>query len=314
MGYQIALATYEHPLDVMKAALALNQNDEPFAIAVITGTEGGAVRSPGAMMVVDSLGNSMGYLSGGCIDSDVAVQALATLKSGNPMRLRYGKGSPFLDIRLPCGGAIDLLVVPQPDAIVLRSAIEALEARKHCALSLSETQFELSQANDVQGAAFHYRPNLKLRIAGKGSEPIALAKLARLSGMDAEIWSPDDACLKASEILNLNAICLSTPAAIPEHNDDTETAFILMFHDTEWEAALLEAAIAGSAFYIGAVGSRSTHAKRCDELRGRGVPEQNLSRIRGPVGIVPSARDASTLAISILAEVVQEYTVKSAVL
>tara|TARA_R110001606_G_scaffold262838_1_gene411448 strand:+ start:114 stop:380 length:267 start_codon:yes stop_codon:yes gene_type:complete len=86
-----------------------------------------------------------------------------------------------------------------------------------------------------------------------------------------------------------------------------------MFHDVHWETALLKQALDGPAFFIGAVGSAKTHAKRCESLRQAGTSEHDIKRIRGPIGLVPSMRDASMLAISTLAEIVDAFHSKEAV-
>ncbi|MFW6027942.1 MAG: XdhC family protein [bacterium] len=104
-----------------------------------------------------------------------------------------------------------------------------------------------------------------------------------------------------------NVTALTTPANLPPLEDDPWTAFLLAFHDMDWEESLLAQALSGPAFYIGAVGSRRTHARRCDQLRRAGFGEDQVRRIYGPAGIIPSMRDASTLAISVLAEIVEAF-------
>jgi len=78
-----------------------------------------------------------------------------------------------------------------------------------------------------------------------------------------------------------------------------------MFHDHDWEGALLKQALGGEAFYIGAMGSERTHASRKDMLGLRGLAANDIARIRGPIGIIPSMRDANLLALSTLAELVK---------
>jgi xanthine dehydrogenase accessory factor len=78
----------------------------------------------------------------------------------------------------------------------------------------------------------------------------------------------------------------------------------MLFHDHDWEPGILKAALAGDAFYIGALGSRRTHANRLDTLRKLGVSAADLDRITGPIGLVPSMRNATMLAISTMAEIV----------
>lgn len=100
---------------------------------------------------------------------------------------------------------------------------------------------------------------------------------------------------------------MQTPAALPGLKDDAWTAFILMFHDGDWETSLLQQALSGPAFYIGAVGSPRTHKTRCEALVDAGSASHDIDRIHGPVGLVPSMRDASMLAISTLAEIVDAF-------
>ena len=298
----------EHPLDVLRFLADRQAAGTPCALVIVTATEGGSVRAPGALMAVTPAAGRCGYVSGGCIDEDVALQAVGAMEQGEARRLVYGQGSPFMDIRLPCGGRIDLLVLPSPDPGRVAEAVEGLTARRNLALAFSEAG--LLRPGEAPTGAFvaHYRPKLRLRIAGRGQDPAALARIAGAAGIGCDVWSPDAPTLAAIGNIPGTAVRpLETPMAAPAPSDDRETAFVLMFHDPDWEPVLLEAALSGEAFYIGAVGSRATHARRCETLRARGVPEASIARIRGPVGLVPSMRDASMLAVSVLAEIVAAY-------
>ena len=75
-------------------------------------------------------------------------------------------------------------------------------------------------------------------------------------------------------------------------------------HDTKLDDPALVGALASPAFYVGALGSRRTHAKRLDRLRERGVSEEGVARIRAPVGLDIGARTPAEIAVAILAEVV----------
>lgn len=289
----------EHPYDVLSFLVAQVEAGTACTLAMLTATKGGAVRAPGAVMAVTRSGQSCGYLSGGCIDADVRLQAQAALKSGQSKTLRYGKGSPFLDMTLPCGGAIDVTLMPAPDIARIKDTIVHLKKRVAASLSLPEMP---------GGFTAHYRPKLALRIAGRSADPIALARLSIAAGIQTSLWSADPACLAAGKtIVGLDIVKLTSPSALPETRDDTATAFVLMMHDPDWEPALLSQALVGSAFYIGAVGSPHTHAKRCVRLGNTGLNSAQMSRIRAPIGLVPSMRDASMLAISTLAEIIQAF-------
>ena len=287
----------EHPEDVLSQWLDWHAAG-PVAIVVVTAIEGGAVRAPGALMAVNGEGLIAGYISGGCIDSDVALQAQNCLREGKAKQLRYGAGSPFTDLPLPCGGAIEVTILPDADHAHLKTVRDALAARQPAQLEL----------NTLGNFTPQYVPKPRLRIAGRGADCLALARVATATGLDVKLQLRDGEDVTAARAQGFAEItALETPSDIPAARDDAWTAFILMFHDTHWEGPLLKQALEGPAFYIGAVGSRKTHARRWEALKADGVSEVEFERVRGPVGLVPSMRDASMLAVSVLAEIVAAY-------
>lgn len=298
----------EHAQDVLGQWLAWRRAGE-VALVVVTATEGGAVRLPGALMAVSARGESCGYISGGCIDADVVTHARQALRSGRVERLRYGNGSPFIDMPLPCGGAIEVCVLPNAEAGVLHECRDRLASRQPVTLNLSPSgDLWLGPPTEANVLSFRYTPKLRLRIAGRGADGLALARLAAASGIETELQLRDGADIQAARRLGIDRITMLTlPATLPELEDDPWTAFLLAFHDVDWEDALLTQVLDGPACYIGAVGSRATHDRRCERLRAAGVTESQVRRILGPVGLVPSLRDASMLAVSVLAEIVEAY-------
>ncbi len=304
MSYATAPISQEHPLDVLTAYADWQTSGRHAALIMLTRAMGGAVRAPGALMAVSDEGDRFGYLSGGCIDADIALHAETSLKTGEIRTLRYGTRSPFLDIKLPCGGAIDVTVFPNPDRSNVIKAIESLQARKRVNFKLGDT---------TQLYTAHYRPKLRLRVVGRGHDPLVLARIAISSGIMTELWSNESDCLAAAEaITGLSKLtALTVPDQLPAVTDDAETGFVLMMHDPDWEPPVLASALAGDAFYIGAVGSPRTHARRCAALSSIGVSDTDIARIHGPIGLVPSLRDASMLAISTLAEIISAYQTQS---
>ncbi|WP_212525904.1 XdhC family protein [Actibacterium sp. MT2.3-13A] len=304
----------EHPADVLAALAASQRQGAPCALVVLTGTEGGSARPVGSLATVDGQGRMAGYVSNGCIDADVVQQALAALDDGRPRALRYGKGSPFIDLRLPCGGAIELVIDPRPDPAMIATALEALEARRPVRIRLAGDQGLTAVLPDgggpcptpaAQTAELFYRPRPRLALAGRGAVLRAAAHQGALLGMELALASPDRADLDAlaplAPAFSLHLARPGAPAALP---CDADTALLLLFHDHEWETALLADALRGEAFYIGALGSPRTHAMRCAALEAAGVPPEALARIHGPVGMVRSLKNASHIALSALAEIV----------
>lgn len=302
----------EHAQDVLGQWLDWRKAGE-VALVVVTSTEGGAVRMPGALMAVSVTGESCGYISGGCIDADVVNHSQQALRLGGVERLRYGNGSPFIDMPLPCGGAIEICVLPDAEVCVLRACHDRLASRQIVTLNLSESgELWLGHPTVPNMLSFQYTPKLRLRIAGRGADGLALARLAMASGIQTELQLRDDVEVQDAQRLGIDQITkLSVPSTLPELDDDPWTAFLLAFHDVEWEEALLFQALKGPAFYIGAVGSKATHARRCKGLVAAGATVREVERIHGPVGLIPSMRDASMLAVSVLAEIVEAYQRKA---
>ncbi|MEM9619235.1 MAG: XdhC family protein [Pseudomonadota bacterium] len=300
----------EHPRDILEFAAASISTGHRCVLVVIADIEGPSARAVGAMMAVCDAGEYAGYVSNGCVDADIARQALSALHDRELKRVRYGAGSPFLDIRLPCGGAVEVVFVPDPDADAIENAIDRLNRRKPVTLSVNEDgrlSVEDNPAPNVKDLSFTYAPPLQIAIAGRGEETIALARLATAARYHVMVHSPDMDVLEACAYPNVTCHQLRSISDIPQFPDDPWTAIICLFHDHEWETDLLSAALETSAFYIGAMGSRKTQELRLAELRERGVEDHALQRLRGPIGLVPSVRDASKLGISALAEVVDLY-------
>ncbi|MEO1553012.1 MAG: NTP transferase domain-containing protein [Pseudomonadota bacterium] len=308
-AYMTAMAmTGEHPQDVLGQLATWQTSGDECALVIITGTEGGAVRAPGALMAVSSEA-SLGYISGGCIDADVILQARQAMRERAPRQLRYGAGSPFVDLPLPCGGAIEAFIIPNPDPIVVRRLSQRLNGRQSVQLiaDLNGALFDGEGSNLTSSGPyqFFYEPKLRLRIAGRGADALALAKISDAAGYETHLQLLDDEDIKDAQRAGLKQIVkLGTVKDLPPQTDDPWTAFILLFHDRDLEIPLLGQAMAGPAFYIGAVGSRRTHSIRCDHLRNAGFSDVDIGRIHGPIGLVPSLRNASSIAISTLAEII----------
>ncbi|MBX9884140.1 MAG: XdhC family protein [Novosphingobium sp.] len=273
-------------------------------LVTLTGIEGASSRGIGAQMAVLADGRSAGSFSGGCVEAAVMAEAQDVLAQGLGRTVRYGVGSPYLDIRLPCGGGIDLLFTPRPDPAVLRGALARLDRRKAAVLRLSEGGAALADTPGAQGFQRAYAPPLRLVALGHGEDLTALVRLARAFGIAVEAYAPASDRLAAAEP---GVAALPSRTALPALVGDPWTAFVFLFHDHDWEEQLLPRALAQDGFYHGAVGSARTHRARLAGLRTIGVPQASLDRLRGGIGLIPATRDPATLALSILGELVQDY-------
>lgn len=258
------------------------------ALAVVTGVEGASYRPVGAVMVVDEQGQSWGSLSSGCIERDVVLHAGQALADGQPRNLRYGIGSPFRDLALPCGGGLDIQIIAKPDMAALATARDRLDLRQAAMLSLGALTLNI-------------QPQPRFLVFGKGPEARCFAALSAAAGYPVQVFSPDVETLQGFE----NAVSLTGPKWPGDVRVDPRTAVTLFFHDHDWEPVLLKAALETPAFFIGAQGSLRAHHARCDALTALGVAPQDIGRLASPFGLIPSARDPRTLAASVLAQVLE---------
>ena len=303
----------EHILQFIVDAAREGQDS---ALVTLTGVTGSSARSPGSHMAVRQDGSWIGSFSGGCVEAAVAAEALAALDADEVREVRFGVGSAFIDIRLSCGGGIDLLVTPNPQIDEVDRALRLLKGRRPCSLILDLNQrVRAVPAEPGQrmgplpnGFLSLHLPRLRLLIAGQGAECPALTMLARAWGAAIALASPDVGLLDwAGSLGIMERQHLITPASRATIDTDPWTAIILLFHDHDWEAGLLAQFATQPNFYVGAMGSQKTHSARVARLRSEGLQEEALARIRGPVGLLPSSRDPHTIALSALAEIVGEY-------
>ncbi|MGQ3675812.1 XdhC family protein [Xanthobacter sp. TB0139] len=302
-----------HPalMDPWEAAHA---SGDGVVIALLEATHGPAYRSAGEAMAIFADGQYVGALSSGCIEADLVLQAREVRGTGKGRHVRYGVGSPFLDMRLPCGGAIEVHLFLIRDADILARLVAARRARKAVALHVSaegRLSLEAYQLTGPQGEGFTigFRPPVRFVIFGAGPEASLFASLVRSLGFEHLLVSHEEDSLKAAQVLGCDVRRLQRVSELDALDIDADCATVLFYHDHDHEPMILKYLLSTPAFYIGAQGSRATQATRLARLYETGVEEVDLARIRGPIGLIPSSRDPRTLAVSVLAEIIDEANV-----
>ncbi|WP_166417972.1 XdhC family protein [Cochlodiniinecator piscidefendens] len=295
------------PEDSLDAIRFLNETDEQGVLAVIIGVSGPSYRPVGAMMAVTASGHSLGTLSSGCVEKDIILNAKSALHTGKPKVVRYGLGSEIMDIILPCGGGLEILLLPTPSKTLMHSIVEETGHRRPVLLQVHpEAGIAVSTSEDDSFAPATCRilmlPKLRFILFGKGSEITTFANLVNSLGYEQCICSPDEHELSQLKHTLSSTIHLNAPRWPTDVHTDPWTAILLFFHDHEREPPILLHALLKPCHFIGAQGSRKTAATRRDRLRTID-PNINLEQLAGPIGLIPSTRDAKTLAVSVLAEV-----------
>ncbi len=298
-----------HSLDLLTFLRHRQAENLRCAIVTIIDFIGSSPRLLGSHMIVCENGYYAGSVSSGCFDANVAAFALKSIEEGQQQKIRLGEGSPFVDIKLPCGGGIELLIIPDPAPSAINNIVDVLSQRNECSALLTNTGLHFvvdakQTGQTSEGFYIRYQPKLKIIAAGRGEELNSMVKASIATGFEVLVCCPDEDDLVAFESYGANIQHLTLIDGDPMIKADPWTAVVLLFHDHEWEPRILFSALQSDAFYIGALGSRQTHANRLDTLRLMGVGEADLRRISGPIGLVASVRNTSMLAISALAEII----------
>jgi xanthine dehydrogenase accessory factor len=148
-----------------------------------------------------------------------------------------------------------------------------------------------------------YAPTAKLVIVGAVHISQALAPLARSLDYDVTVVDPRTAFASPERFPDVPLIAEWPDVALPPLNIDHYTAFVALTHDPKIDDPALLHAFKCDCFYIGALGSRKTHGKRAERLRGLGATDADIARIHAPIGLAIGAVSPSEIAVSIMAEI-----------
>ncbi|AXK80616.1 XdhC family protein [Pseudolabrys taiwanensis] len=153
-------------------------------------------------------------------------------------------------------------------------------------------------------------PSPRLVITGAVHISQALAPIAALLGYDVTIVDPRTAFASIERFPDVKVIAEWPDVALPPLNIDRYTAFVALTHDPKIDDPALKHALARDCFYIGALGSRKTHAKRVARLKEAGLTDLDIARIHAPIGIDIGAISPPEIAVSIMAEITLRLRVK----
>jgi xanthine dehydrogenase accessory factor len=159
---------------------------------------------------------------------------------------------------------------------------------------------------EVGGAKYFLTVQLpppRLVITGAVHISQALAPMARLLGYDVVIVDPRTAFATPERFRDVQVLAEWPDQALPKLHLDPATAFVALTHDPKIDEPALEAAIKAGCFYIGALGSKKTHANRIERLRALGIKDEALARIHAPIGLSIGAASPPEIAVAILAEI-----------
>ena len=287
-----------------------------FAIATLVETSGPAPREIGAQMLITQT-EHWGYLSGGCIEADVARHGREAIATGTPRLLRYGEGSPWIDIQLACGTGISVLVEPvASDDPAVAALLTGYTQRAPVWWTSDGTTRQVSAPDSAplpwDGARYAklFEPVLRLVLIGEDATALASAALACQLGLDVVLITPNGPELPPYADVGYHRTAAAE--ALDAIGLDRWTAVAVLSHDREDDEAALARALLSDAFYVGAIGARARLDGRVALLRMHGVDEARIRQLHAPIGLQGFGKAPRDIALSLVAEVTRDFHARSA--
>src|SRR5689334_12671082 len=150
-----------------------------------------------------------------------------------------------------------------------------------------------------------YVPAPQLVITGAVHISQTLAPIGKLLGYDVTIVDPRTAFASLERFPDVKVIAEWPDQALPQLNVDRYTAFVALTHDPKIDDPALRHALSRDCFYIGALGSRKTHARRVERLKGQGISAVDIARIHAPIGLDIGAVSPAEIAVAIMAQITE---------
>jgi len=325
-------------LDILDQFESWLDHGDTFALATVIKTWRSAPRTEGAMMMVSADGAMAGSVSGGCVESTVVKEAVSMINdSTHAKRLSYGVADEDAwTVGLSCGGQIDLWLEPVADNPMWRQLIASLrtdagcvwvtglEGKKpiqaffqngqlegssgdHSLLEACEVAYKQHKTQISQGYFLNvFTSRSRLIVIGAAHVSLDLIKLAAMYNFETIVIDPRG-IFTGKDRFETPPDQLHTewPAEVlPGLPLDADSYVVVLTHDPKIDDQALNLVLQSEVAYVGALGSRKTHAKRTLRLKESGLSDEQIDRIHGPVGVDINARQPAEIALSIMAEVI----------
>ena len=327
------------PFDPLLAAENWLKSGEPVALASVIEAWGSAPVPIGGQMVIASGERFQGSVSGGCIEADVIAEAADVLTSGKPQVLSFGIADETAwRAGLACGGKLRILVTRLTPNDTLPLFAKLHTARDARTAAVIETRLadghlrlvtapggecpEIAEALATGASKLHedtqsgtlggtflqaIAPAPRLFVVGATHVAQVLAKLAQTIGYQITIIDPRSA-FTADGRFDASIVETAWPeTALKTFAPDPFTAVVTLTHVGHIDDEALAISLRSPCRYIGALGSRKTHAKRVERLVALGFKDADIARIKSPVGLNIGAETPAEIAVAILGEVIAAF-------
>ena len=324
--------------DIIKDIDRWLDQESDFVAATVIKTWGSGPRKVGSGMVIGSNVEILGSVSGGCVEGDVIKQSQEVRQTGERKILRYGvTDDQAWEVGLSCGGQIEILlerVDPQSSGIwkelsqnvltnhgvalvsptlgsspsrligsedsndaIAAAATEAYKKRKSGLIEIEDDLYFINV----------FPKKSQLIIVGAAHISSQLVELASLFGFETIVIDPRGLFTNKTEFSVKPDISYDKwPVEVLEDYDlNSDVYAVMLTHDPKIDDQALHILLKSGVSYIGALGSKKTHAKRTQRLTDAGFSEEEISRIHAPIGVDINAKNPGEIALSIVGELIK---------
>ena len=311
--------------EVLNQLVRWVESGEMSWLCTVVKTWGSSPRPIGSLLCCNQNGLVSGSLSGGCVEEDL----LERLRSGDlaikkPELLIYGRTDEEVErFQLPCGGQLHIVIEPVPNKTYLselKQVVSRLQLREciERSVEIATGDMRVEEKARFQHLKFigdfetdshegkimtqTYGPRYQLFLIGAGQVSMYLAQFAQALDYHVVVCDPREEMIDQWPIEGVQLINGMPDDAVKEHANDHFSAIIALTHDPRIDDMGLMEALKTEAFFIGAMGSLRTSAKRRERLALLDLSKDEISKLHDPVGLPLGSKTPAEIAIAILAQ------------
>ncbi|MFT5013879.1 MAG: xanthine dehydrogenase accessory factor [Patiriisocius sp.] len=290
-------------------------------LCTVVKTWGSSPRPVGSLLSCNIDGEIAGSLSGGCVEDDLIEKLQkGDIAEDKPEIMIYGETQEESDrFGLPCGGQLHIIIEPTSPSMPtdhLQTIVDHLEKRQcvERTVDISTGSFEVNTVPRFQHLQFRnesadnaqlkqtYGPRFQLFLIGAGPVSIYLAQMAQALDYQVLVCDPRPQMIEQWPVEGVQLVNAMPDDAVEAHADDKFSAIVALTHDPRIDDMGLMQALKTNAFFVGAMGSERTSAKRRERLLQLDLTESEIARLHAPVGLPIGSKTPAEIAISILAQ------------
>ena len=300
-------------LQVLKSACAWQKDGHRVVLATVVKTWGSAPRPIGALTAIRGDGMVVGSVSGGCVEDDMILRVRnRDLVQDKPATTQYGVSAEEAQrFGLPCGGTLELVLEPLNERSGLDKLLAHVErhelvkrtldmdtglANIESAVNSDQLTFDGKLFTTIHG------PRWRLLIIGAGQLSKYLAEMGQALDYNVVVCDPREEYADTWDVPGAELKRGMPDDIVNELNLDGHSAVVTLTHDPKLDDMALLEALKSPAFFVGAIGSKKNNDARRARLADFDLSQDEIARLRGPVGLKIGSKTPPEIAIAILAE------------